>query len=151
MVKSLPTLSLPLDKDYLVIEIDNCETGWGGILLRKQSKYDSKSSESICRYTSGKYKEKGHLTSLDYEILAIIYCLDSFMLFICNKQEITIRTDCEAIVKYSHKVKGIRKTLSTKRWIKFTDSIINRGLKIHWEHIKGVNNSLADTLSRLLT
>lgn len=54
------------------------------------------------------------------------------------------------LMKYSHPTKGLRKGLSTKRWIKFMDTIINKGLKIFLEHIKGINNSLADTLSRLL-
>lgn len=85
MVKVLPTLTLSLDKDYMVIETDGCELGWGGVLFSKKSKYGPKTLESLCRYVSGKYKEKGHLTSLDYEILAVIYCLDSFMLFIYSK------------------------------------------------------------------
>lgn len=59
-----------------------------------------KISEILCRYASKKYKEKGHLTSLDYEILTVIYCLDSITPFICNKHEITIRIDYEIIVKY---------------------------------------------------
>lgn len=92
MVKILLVLTLPLDADYLVIETDGCESEWGGALFRKTSKYDPKISEILCRYASKKYKEKGHLTYLDYEIQAVIYCLDSFMLFICNKHEITIRT-----------------------------------------------------------
>lgn len=49
----------------------------------------------------------------------------------CSKQEITIRTYCKAIVKYSHPTKGFKRTLSVKRWIKFVDTIINKGLKIN--------------------
>lgn len=85
MITTLPTLTLLLDSDYLIIETDRCESGWGGTLFRKTSKYDPKTSESLCRYASGEYKEKGHLTSLDYEILTVIYCLNSFILFICDK------------------------------------------------------------------
>lgn len=149
MVKTLPTLTLLLDNDYLVIEIDGCETGWGGALFRKTSKYDPKATKSRCRYASEKYREKGHLTSLDFEILVVMYYLDAFLLFIYDKKEITTRTDCKAIVKYNNQTKGSMKTLSTKRWIKFTYTIINNGLRIQWEHIKGTNNSLADTLSKL--
>lgn len=129
MVKSLPTLALPLDNDYLVVKTDGYETGWGGALFRKTTKFDPKSTESLCRYALGKYREKGHLTSLYFEILAVIYCLDAFLLFIYDKKEITIWTDCEAIVKYNNQTKGTRTTLSTKRWIIFTDTIINKGLK----------------------
>lgn len=58
LVKTLPTLTLLLDSDYLIIETDGCETGWEGALYRKLSKYDLKNSKYLCRYTSGKYKEK---------------------------------------------------------------------------------------------
>lgn len=132
MVQTLSTLSLPLDSYYLVIETDGCESGWGGALFRKLSKYDPKTSESLCRYASEKYKEKGHLTPLDYELLAVIYCLEAFVLFICSKAEITIRTDCETIIKYNQQSKGIKKRLSPKRWIKFADIILNKGLKVNW-------------------
>lgn len=81
MVKSLPKLALPLDSDYLVIEIDECETGWGGALFKKTTKYDPKSTEFLYRYASSKYKEKGHLTSLDFEILAVIYYSNAFLYY----------------------------------------------------------------------
>lgn len=58
MVKTLPTLTLPLNKDYLVIETNNCESGWGETLFRKTSKYDLKTLESLCKYASDKYKER---------------------------------------------------------------------------------------------
>lgn len=89
--------------------------------------------QSLCRYILGKFKEKGYFTSFDYEILAIIYCLNFFMLFICNEQEIIIRTDYEVIVKYDQQTKSMRKGLSTKRWINFIDTIINIRLKINWD------------------
>lgn len=50
MVNKLPVFTLPLDFDYLVIEIDNWESGWEGTLSRKISKYNPKNSESIYRY-----------------------------------------------------------------------------------------------------
>lgn len=77
------------------------------------------------------------------EILTVIYCLDVLLLFICDKKEITVRTYCEVIVKYHNQTKGTRKTLNTKRWIKFVDIIINKGLRINWEHIEGANNFLS--------
>ena len=38
MVNNLPYLSLPLDSDYLVIECDGCEQGWGAILKKNKNK-----------------------------------------------------------------------------------------------------------------
>ncbi|KAK8938569.1 hypothetical protein KSP39_PZI011139 [Platanthera zijinensis] len=100
IVKSLPDLRLPLDNEYLIVEIDGCETGWGAILKCKPHKYTGKNEEQICRYNSGNFKEKGPASSIDQEILAVCYRLDAFRMFIINKQEILVRTDCEAIVKF---------------------------------------------------
>ena len=57
-VNKLPTLQLPLDSDYLVVECNGCELGWGAILKKKKNKYLPKTNEQICRYTSEKYNVK---------------------------------------------------------------------------------------------
>ena len=43
----------------------------GAVLLAKPHKYSAKNTEKICRYSSGKYKEKGNISSIDAEVLAI--------------------------------------------------------------------------------
>ena len=83
-VASLPDLKLPLDTDYLIVECDGCEEGWGVILKSKPSKYSPKNEEQICRYNSGQYKEKRLNSSIDQVILAIDYALDSLRLFLLN-------------------------------------------------------------------
>lgn len=35
MVKTLPKLSLPIDTDYLIVQTDGCENGWGAVPFRK--------------------------------------------------------------------------------------------------------------------
>lgn len=150
LVSQLPTLSLPLDTDYLIVQTDGSELVWGGVLLRKRNKYDPKDTEETCRYASGKYKEKGRLTSLDFEMLAVGYALEAFFLYLCGKPEITLRTDCENIVKYVHQYKDMKKFNTNKRWVTFTDKILNQGLKINFEHISGKDNTHADILSGLL-
>ena len=52
-VGNLPDLKLPLDTDYLIIECDGYEKGWGAILKSKRNKYSPKNEEQICRYSSG--------------------------------------------------------------------------------------------------
>ena len=149
MVKNLPSLSLPLDSDYLVLECDGCEIGWGGVLKKKKNKYEDTNEELICRYASGKYhtKPQVYTTSTDYEVNAIIHSMDSFKLFLIHKKEITIRTDCEAIVAYgTHQINSDRKP--HKRWLKFQEYIYHNGIYINFEHIKGKNNVAADILSR---
>jgi len=58
--------------------------------------------EEICRYALGKYHTKPQVysTSTDYEVNVVINDLEGFKLFLINKSEITIKTDCEAIVAY---------------------------------------------------
>ena len=77
LVTKLPPLALPLINDYLVIETNGCSLGWGVVLLAKPNKYSEKKIEKICRYTSGKYKEKRNISSIDAKVLAIIYALES--------------------------------------------------------------------------
>ena len=52
-VTSLPDLKLPLDTNYIIVESDECEAGWGAILKSKPNKHAPKSEEQICRYNSG--------------------------------------------------------------------------------------------------
>jgi len=102
MVNSLPYLSLSLDSDYLVIECDGCELGWGVILKKKKNKYEKSHDEEICRYASGKYHTKPQVysTSTEYEVNAVLNPLEGFKVFLINKSEITIKTDGEEIVAY---------------------------------------------------
>ena len=39
--------------------------------------------------------------SLDFEVLAVINFCESFALFLTGKKEITLITDCEALVKFA--------------------------------------------------
>lgn len=97
----MPLLTLPVETDYLLVETDSSANGWGAVLKRIQDEYASPKTEEICRYGSGKFKEKSDaLWSLDYEILAVGYALDSFRLFFISKKIFTLRTDCDATVKY---------------------------------------------------
>ncbi|XP_022869394.1 uncharacterized protein LOC111388816 [Olea europaea var. sylvestris] len=98
-LKDLSKLSMPLETDYLIIETDGSITGCGAILIAKPNKYADKDTEKIVRYNSGNYNEKGNISSIDLELLAVNYALDSFELFIISKKEITLRTDCKAIMQ----------------------------------------------------
>ena len=93
-------------------------------------------------------KKKGNISSIDAEVLTITYAIDNFRILIISKKDITIRTDCETIVKF-YKLKN-EKRYSQRRWLNFTERIINTGIKIEIGHIKGSDNSLAYSLSRLI-
>ena len=66
-----------------------------------------------------------------------------------DKSEITLRTDCQAIISFYNKTANNKP--SRVRWIKFTDFVTGTGVHINFEHIDGKHNTLADTLSRLTT
>lgn len=138
---------MPLESDYLIIETDGSFEGQSAVLKSRSHKYSSKQEEKICAYQSGKFKEKGNKASINVEILAVIYGLNTFRIYILNKPEILIRTDCEAIVKFHQKIND--KTSSRRRWLIFLDTISIYHSRI-FEHIKGNDNSIADQLSRLL-
>ena len=147
VVKKIKQLELPLITDYIIIETDGCKEGWGAVLLCKTNKYLPKNSEKICAYTSGNFNKTGlNWTSLDYEIQALINALEKFKLFL-NK-EFTVRTDCEAIVKFIKNDQS--KKVNRTRWINLQNIIQGSGYIINFEHIKGNNNTIADILSRNL-
>ena len=93
-------------------------------------------------------EKTGLTSSMDQEILAVNYALDSFRLFLSNKKEILVRTDCEAIVKFFNNKNN--KRISQRRWLAFKDRILTSNYKVMFEHIKEKDNSLADSLSRCL-
>jgi ribonuclease HI len=143
-VKDLKPLELPLDNHYFIIETNFSKDGCGAILNQKLNKYSPKLEEKIYRYALESYKLKT-INNTDREILAIIYAINSFRLYIGFK-EFIVRTDCEAICKYYNQINS--KKSSTKRWVSFEDIITGNGYKVIFEHIKGKDNKLPDLFSR---
>lgn len=114
--------------------------------LWKSNKYSERKLEKISAYTSGMYKTR--VSVLDSEIIALMNNLESFKLYLINQKEFTIRTDCESIVKFYHKMNDNK--IGSLRWIRLTDYIVGNGFKVILEHIKGKDNYLADQLSRII-
>ncbi|GJX49226.1 Orf y [Tanacetum coccineum] len=69
-------------------------------------------------------------------------------IYYLDKQEVTLRTDCQAIISFYNKTNSNKS--SRVRWIKFADAVTGTGVKINIEHIQGKHNTLADSLSRLV-
>ena len=93
LVKNLPTLHLPLENEYKIIQTDTSQIGWGGILLALTNNLE----EKLCRYCSGTFNEyQKNLSLTDLEIEAIILVLEKFQLFL-NQEHFTLRTNCENI------------------------------------------------------
>ncbi|KAG6510391.1 hypothetical protein ZIOFF_028401 [Zingiber officinale] len=74
--------------------------------------------------------------------------LSALKIHYLDKEEITLRTDCNAIIKFFNKT--AQNKPSRVRWISFIDYVTGTGVNIKFEHIEGTNNQLADALSRLV-
>ncbi|GJS59274.1 ORFIII-like polyprotein [Tanacetum coccineum] len=145
-VQNLPDLEIPPENAYIILETDGCMEGWGGIVKWKKSKEDPRSSERICAYASGKFSTTQ--STIDAEINACINTLEKLKIYYLDKQEVTLRTDCQAIISFYNKTNSNKS--SRVRWIKFADAVTRTGVKINIEHIEGKHNTLADSLSRLV-
>lgn len=144
LVSKLPDLALPLDSDYIIIETDGCNLGWGVVLKARQNKYNTVKEDKLYGYASGNFKEKGYISSIDAKPSAIIYASNGFKLTIINKKEKTIKTECKAITKFHNKKD--EKASSRRRWINFQDRISI--LTINFKHIRGKDNYFLNQLSR---
>ncbi|GKA88421.1 putative polyprotein, partial [Tanacetum coccineum] len=120
-VQNLPDLEIPPENAYIILEIDGCMEGWGGIVKWKKSKEDPRSSERICAYAIGKFSTTQ--STIDAKINACINTLEKLKIYYLDKQEVTLRTDY---------------------------AVTGTGVKINIEHIEGKHNTLADSLSRLV-
>lgn len=147
VIEKLPPLILPKPNSYIIIETDGCLEGWGGILKWRPSKDSSPSQEKISRYCSGVYKTA--ITTIDIEIMACIYTLEKFRIFLYSKNDFTLRTDCIAIVNFYNKINN--KKLSINRCVNFVDQLTWISLTVHIEHIKEKENLGADRLSRIIS
>ena len=73
--------------------------------------------------------------------------MKSLKIHYLDKREITLRTDCQAIISFYNKSSNNKP--SRVRWLNFVDFITGTGVEVKFEHIDGKLNVLADSLSRL--
>ncbi|XP_028111831.1 uncharacterized protein LOC114310135 [Camellia sinensis] len=144
-IRKLPSLSIPPEDCVIVLEVDGCMEGWGGICKWKAASKDPHSTERICSYASGKFNPIK--STIDAEIHACINSLEAFKIFYLDKKQLTLRTDCQAIISFFNKTANHKPSRS--RWLVFTDYITGLGIDVKLEHISGSDNVLADALSRL--
>lgn len=145
-IQNLPDLELPPEDAYIILEVDGCMEGWGGVCKWKLKKGDPRNSERVCAYASGKFDVPK--STIDAEIYAVMNSMDKFKIHYLDKKELLIRTDCQAIMAFYNKSAANKP--SRVRWIAFNDFLTGLGIPVHIEHIDGKNNILADSLSRLV-
>lgn len=145
-IHNLPDLEIPPEDAFIILEVDGCMEGWGGVCKWRPRRNDPKSTEKICAYASGKFDIPK--STIDAEIHAVMNCMDKFKIHYLDKKELLIRTDCHAIMAFYNKSSCNKP--SRVRWIAFNDFLTGLGIPVTIEHIDGKNNVLADALSRLV-
>ncbi|GJU98121.1 putative polyprotein [Tanacetum coccineum] len=132
---------------YIILETDGCMGDGEGVIKWKKEQEDPRSS---CKeFVHSKWQILKHNQStIDDEINACINTLEKLKIYYLDKQEVTLRTDCQAIISFYNKTNSNKS--SRVRWIKFADAVTGTGVKINIEHIEGKHNTLADSLSRLV-
>ncbi|GJT19078.1 putative polyprotein [Tanacetum coccineum] len=85
-----------------------------GIVKWKKSKGDPRSSEKIYAYASGKFSTTQ--STIDAEINACINTLEKLKIYYLDKQEVTLRTDCQTIISFYNKTNSNKS--SRVSWIR---------------------------------
>ncbi|GJW90279.1 hypothetical protein Tco_0167832 [Tanacetum coccineum] len=68
-VQQLPDLSIPPEDAHIVLEVDGCMEGWGGIVKWKQKKNDPRSTEKVCAYAG----QEKHANDTDCQAIISFY------------------------------------------------------------------------------
>ncbi|KAG6518886.1 hypothetical protein ZIOFF_022367 [Zingiber officinale] len=84
-IQKLPELEIPPEDCFIILEVDGCMDGWGGVCKWKKAKYDSKNTEKICAYASGKFNPPK--STIDAEIDADINSLEALKIYFLDKQK----------------------------------------------------------------
>jgi len=131
LVLKYPDFSKPF-----ILRTDASETGVGACLSQK----DKYGNEKIISFASKKLNSTlQNYATVEKEAYAIIYALDKFYEYL-DGHEFTLETDNQALT-YLYKMRNTSQRLTRWAWkINEFSPIIN--------HIKGVDNALADYLSR---
>jgi hypothetical protein len=139
-VKHLPPVHHPGPKEPLIIETDASDKYWGGILKAQPEE----GPELICGYASGTFKPaEQNYHSNEKELLALINTIKRFQVYLIPVQFVA-RTDNKNVFFFLNtNIHGSYKQGRLVRWqlwLSYYDIV--------FEHVEGINNIFADTLSR---
>ncbi|GJV73451.1 Orf y [Tanacetum coccineum] len=147
-VQNLPDLEIPPENAYIILETDGCMEGWGGIVKWKKSKEDPRSSERICAYASGKFSTTQ--STIDAEINACINTLEKLKIYYLDKQEVTLRTDCQAIIRCTGEMKELTAAAlySVEEALK-SPNTSQKNMKITCEEVMKISNHFLESSQKL--
>ena len=132
----LPKLRLPDENDNLVLQTDASDYHWGAIFQTDLNE--------ICRYTSSTFNDtETRYSTNEKELLAIVKGIRKFSTFLLPKQFI-IRTDNTQVAGLiNNRLPSEPQYRRLHRW-----QVLLSFYTFSIEYIKGIDNFLADFLSR---
>ena len=134
-----PVLLAPNFEKRFKLAVDASDIGIGAVLMQEQGGVD----HPVC-YFSRKFNDtQRRYSTIEKEALALLMSLQQFDVYLCPTiTPIEVFTDHNPLV-FVQKMKNKNQRLL--RW-----SLILQRYNLEIKHIKGVNNVIADTLSRNL-
>ena len=142
-IAAAPTLNHFDPERLIAINIDASTCGIGSVLYQPRYEGEPVTADNVVTFRSHSLKkyERGYAGSAyKLELLAIVTALGDYHDFIWGR-EFVLKTDHKALT-FMHTQSGLNRHLST--WL---DILMQYDFKI--SHIAGVENTLADGLSRL--
>lgn len=139
LLVSHPVLKSPDFIKCFKVQVDACDTGVGAVLLQ-ESEADG-FLHPVC-YLSRKFKPHQRAYSIiEKELLALVIALENWDVYLGQNSPITVYSD-HSPLQFLAKMKNKNQRLT--RWALFLQKYI-----LEVRHIKGKNNVIADTLSRV--
>ena len=133
-----PVLKAPDFSKSFSVAVDASDSGVGGVLLQKK---DNNIWHPIAYFSKKLSPCQSRYSTIEKELLAIVMTLKHFEVYIGNKGTTVVLTDHNPL-KYLYRVKNSNRRLM--RW-----SLELQDYNIDVQHIKGKDNVLADSLSRV--
>ena len=135
-----PVLLLPdFDKPF-VIQCDACDVGVGAVLLQLGA---DGILHPVCFHSAKVKKHQRAYSTIEKEALSLLLALEKFEVYVGNsKFKVVVFTDHNPL-QFVQKMKNKNQRLL--RW-----SLALQAFNIEIKHIKGKENIIADTLSRLV-
>ncbi|CEP10306.1 hypothetical protein, partial, partial [Parasitella parasitica] len=131
----LPIHPQPLSKDALTVHVDALDSGWGVHSTRVSQ--------------AGFWDDKAKEDSINVRELKAIYYALILHAREGDIKELRLHTDNITALKYVTKAGGTASSVLQDLAVKIQDLCNQYSMKVHYQHIAGVKNTVADHLSRI--
>ncbi|XP_065149952.1 uncharacterized protein [Paramisgurnus dabryanus] len=135
---SAPVLAAPNFSQSFYLEVDASATGAGAVLMQKG---DEDMCKPVCYFSAKFKKHQLNYSTIEKETLAMLLALQHFEVYVGSSfLPITVYTDHNPLVFLARMYNSNQRLM---RW-----ALLAQGYNLHIKHKRGVDNILADALSR---